>query len=155
MKTWSLSKPKDGEKVSSAVLTFFGQRLRNDLHQVVLEAFRKSDISQTELATRLNKDKGQISRLLGAPGNWTIDTFATMLFAINGHMARIDTVAVESLPQSNAKEPSWLYEDDVLSEVDTSTETTGATFRLSSQNLVAEMAGTVFLTELKSVAARR
>jgi hypothetical protein len=64
--------------------------MRMEIYEEVLAAFREAAISQATLAKRLGKRPEQISRLLSGPGNWTIDTAAELLFAIDGSLARIE-----------------------------------------------------------------
>lgn len=63
---------------------------RAELHALVLDAFERANISQVTLAKRLGKRPEQVSRILAGPGNWTIDTVAELLFAIDGSLARIE-----------------------------------------------------------------
>lgn len=85
-----LSKPTGDARLSPLVLGYVQSATRLELHQLVLKAFAESGISQSTLAKRLGKRPEQVSRLLGAPGNWTIDTFAHLLFAIDGSLARVE-----------------------------------------------------------------
>lgn len=54
------------------------------MFDIVHAEFKRSGISQAELAARMRKDPGQLNRLLGAPGNWTQDTSSDLLWAISG-----------------------------------------------------------------------
>lgn len=79
-----LSKPKDGERVSSNALAYLRSRTRQRLFDLVMKNFRTSKITQAELARRLGKGTDRICKLLGSPGNWTTDTATDLLFAIDG-----------------------------------------------------------------------
>lgn len=84
-----LSKPDGDDQISKRALGYVAGATRLDLHELVLEAFKEAGISQSTLAKRLGKRPEQVSRLLGAPGNWTIDTAAELLFAIEGSLLRL------------------------------------------------------------------
>src|SRR5688500_10676436 len=47
-------------------------------------------VDQQWLADRLGKDKGNMSRLLKAPGNLTIETVADLLEAMNGRLTAFE-----------------------------------------------------------------
>ena len=83
-----LSKPIDGEPIPQALLAYVGQKLRNDVYHIVMSAFKESNLTQAELATKVGMDRGQLNRLLSSPGNWTLDTGAKLLFAINGSLLK-------------------------------------------------------------------
>jgi hypothetical protein len=103
-----LSKHQGKGPIPAAQLGFVGRKLRNDLHHLVLDAFQKSGLTQAELADRLGADKSLVCRQLGAPGNWTIDTVAKMLFAINGSYVVAATVDADTPALANYTQPSWL-----------------------------------------------
>ena len=65
-------------------LAYFQARNRSRVHELVLNEFRRSGISQADLARRMHKRPEVVSRLLGAPGNWGLDTISDLLFAISG-----------------------------------------------------------------------
>lgn len=83
-KTSFLSKPVVGIPISAPTLAYFRSRNRRKLHSLVLKEFKESGISQAELCVRLRKDPATISRMLGTPGNWGLDTASDLLFAIRG-----------------------------------------------------------------------
>lgn len=72
--------------ISTYVLTYERQRLRNAIHHIVIEHFMaeaaKSGLTKAELARRLNKRPEQITRCLSAPGNWTLDTVCDLMLAM-------------------------------------------------------------------------
>ncbi|MGH7046927.1 MAG: hypothetical protein ACREE2_11145 [Stellaceae bacterium] len=82
--TSSLSKPSGAEPIPLWELAYFQARNRSRVHDLVLDQFQKSGINQADLARRMNKRPEVISRLLGAPGNWGLDTISDLLFAISG-----------------------------------------------------------------------
>lgn len=108
MTTSFLSKHTGDDSIPSAQLAFVGRKLRNDLHDLVLRAFSKEKLTQAELAHRMGVDKAQVCRTLGAPGNWTIDTVAKLMFAINGSLVVVGSVDADSPALANYTQPSWL-----------------------------------------------
>ena len=82
-RTFSLSKPTQGEPIRVPTLGYLRARHKRKLHSLVLREFKKSGITQAELCRRLRKDAATISRMLGSPGNWRLDTVSDLLFAIN------------------------------------------------------------------------
>ncbi|MDQ0558669.1 hypothetical protein QO004_000444 [Rhizobium mesoamericanum] len=60
-------------------------------------------MSGATLAARLGKDPAQISRLLGAPGNWTIDTVAELLFAVDGSLLTAGSICAAEEPLANQR----------------------------------------------------
>jgi hypothetical protein len=78
-------------------LVFFRERLKSLIHERVFLEFRRLErenkITKRDLARRLAKDPATITRLLGAPGNWTLDTVSDLLLGMGLGL----TVGVESL----------------------------------------------------------
>lgn len=106
--TFTLSKPKDNSEIPAGVQAFVSEKLKNDLYDLVLRKFKESGISQSELAARLGKDKALLSRQLSTPSNWTIDTTAKMLFAIDGSVLVLSTMDPDAPNAANYTQPSWL-----------------------------------------------
>jgi hypothetical protein len=79
---------------------------------VVLEAFEKADITKAELAHRLGKGSDRIAHLLGAPGNWTLDTISDLLFAINGSELTYNCASVLDEPSAPSQADSAPSEAD-------------------------------------------
>ncbi|WP_374646653.1 hypothetical protein [Tabrizicola sp.] len=102
------SKPVGSEPVSKADLAFAAQRLRLELHNLVLEAFERERVSQSELALRLRKQPSQISRLMAAPGNWTLDTAAHLLYGISGNVVEVTEHDISAAPVRNDVIPDLL-----------------------------------------------
>jgi len=82
----SLSEIAEGAPIPAATLAYFQERLRNRLHQLVLREFVRQEgangLTKAALALRLGKRPEQITRWLGAPGNWTLDTVSDLLLGM-------------------------------------------------------------------------
>ena len=99
-----LTPPRDGQKTPFVTLAYFRQRQRNRLFDLVHAEFRKSGLTQAELARRMGRRPEVVSRMLGAPGNWRLDTVSDLLFAISGAEAAFTTryPMAESAPDAAA-----------------------------------------------------
>jgi hypothetical protein len=76
--------PTYREPINVGVLAYMRERHRGRIYSAVIDEFEKSGISRADLARRLQKGNDQISRWLGSPGNWTLDTISDLFFAISG-----------------------------------------------------------------------
>src|ERR1700722_1630342 len=85
--TATLSEPTGTTKISEGTLGYIRARHRQRAYDMVIREFKKSGISQADLARRLDKPREIISRLLARPSNWESDTFSDILFAISGAIA--------------------------------------------------------------------
>jgi len=76
----------EGGNKSVGTRAYFQARLKNRLHDLVLRKFQEAERSQSltraELARRIGKRPEVLTRLLGAPGNWTLDTVSDLLLGI-------------------------------------------------------------------------
>lgn len=81
---FALSKPEGSNKITAADFAYLRARNRLKAFDLVQQEFQRSGINQATLAARTQKDPGQLSRLLNAPGNLTLDTISDLLFAISG-----------------------------------------------------------------------
>lgn len=88
----NLSEPVADDPVSESVLEYFRTRNKLRAFECVHDEFERSGLHQTILAARLRKAPDQVSRLLGAPGNWTLDTLSDLLFAISGAEAKYEVL---------------------------------------------------------------
>lgn len=79
-----LSEPVGSDKISQGTLAYICARNRQRQYDIVIREFKKSGITQKELADRLGSTPDVVSRLLARPGNWEADTFAKLMFAISG-----------------------------------------------------------------------
>jgi hypothetical protein len=69
-----------------AVISYFRSRLANRIHEVVLTEFSANELegktSRAKLARIIRRKPEQITRWLGSPGNWTLDTVSDLLLGI-------------------------------------------------------------------------
>lgn len=114
---FSLSKPVRGQKIDHAALAFVQARNRNKAHSLLLERFKESGLSKSELAVMLGKRPEQISRWLGGPGNLTLDTISDILFAVEGAMLKLSVDDAISKAPRNHRRPEWLDVPSTAKEV--------------------------------------
>ena len=106
--TFALSKPSGREGIPNGVLEYFRTRNRLRVFSLVQREFEKQNITQSELAARLNKGTDRVCHLLGAPGNWTLDTVSDLLFAMSGAEVDYETrYPLDQMPR-NMTAPDWL-----------------------------------------------
>ena len=75
-----------GTVIPVAMLAYFRGRLGNKIHELVLTEFanqeREGKTSRAELARKIRRKPEQITRWLGSPGNWTLDTLSDLLLGM-------------------------------------------------------------------------
>ncbi|MDX0911906.1 hypothetical protein GOE02_21545 [Sinorhizobium medicae] len=101
-----LAEPQGEERLSPKTLAYVSEAAREQLYDLVVRTCIETGVTKAVLAKRLGKDPAQISRLLGAPGNWTIDTCAELLFAINGSMLDAQAYLPTRKAISNRRTPN-------------------------------------------------
>ena len=81
-----LSDVLGGEQIPIGKLAYFRARLSNHIHELVLAEFfrleRGGKINKASLARRIGRKPEQVTRWLGAAGNWTIDTFSALMLGM-------------------------------------------------------------------------
>ena len=81
-----LSEILGGDKIPLGTLSYFRERFRDHLYDLVMEEFLKqeevSGLKRAEIARRIGRRPEQITRWFGAPGNWTLETVSDLLLAI-------------------------------------------------------------------------
>ncbi len=80
--TTFLSEVISGESIPVGKMAYFRARLSNKLHELILKEFvrlsQHGKISRADLARRIGRKPEQVTRWLGAPGNWTLETFSDL-----------------------------------------------------------------------------
>ena len=86
----------EADRIPAHTLSYVGERARNRFYDFVLKRFAESGMSKADLARKIGKGPDRVNRLLGAPGNWTIETIAELLAGISG-----EEVVPSALPFMN------------------------------------------------------
>ena len=81
-----LSEILEGRPVPEDTLVYFRARLRHRLHSAILEAFlkrsRQNGLKQSDLATRINRTRAQITRWFSSATNLTIDSISDLMVGL-------------------------------------------------------------------------
>lgn len=103
---------RDDTALSPAQLGYMNSRAKAKAHASVLKLFvelsQKDEMTRAFLARRLGKRPEQITRWLGAPGNWTLDTLSNLLAAM-GHEPIFGVQPLNELRQGNEHHPLAAY----------------------------------------------
>lgn len=86
-------------QIKQQYLAYFAARSQNDAHELVLSCYqelRDSGLTRRDIAARLNKKPEQVTRWLGSPGNWTLETLSNLLLAL-GHVPDFGSRPISSL----------------------------------------------------------
>ena len=103
-----LSNPIGSEKVPVGTFSYFRSRNRHSLYSLVVGEFKKSGLSQADLARRLGKKPDVVCRWLASPGNWRLDTVSDLLFAISGAEADYSIRFPLEQGARNDTRPQWM-----------------------------------------------
>jgi hypothetical protein len=113
-----LSEISSGTPVPREKLAYFQERTRNRLYAYVLKKFidqeRSGRLSRAELARRIGRKPEVITRLLGAPGNWTIGTISDLLIGIAAEELEPSSSSLLNRPLRNYRGAGWLHDDDAV-----------------------------------------
>lgn len=94
-------------------LEYLGERLRNNLYNFIISKFLERQethgLTQAKLARRIDYDPGRLSKLLGAPGNWTMKTISDLLAGISAEELEPKSRSLLGRPPRNYRGVSWLY----------------------------------------------
>ncbi|MBX9467051.1 MAG: hypothetical protein KL839_03985 [Rhizobium sp.] len=101
-----LAEPEGDARIPAATLGYVTEMAREEVFDMIATACVEAGVQRSQIARRLGKDPATVTRLLSAPGNYTIDTVAEMLFAINGNMFRPHRYAPMKEPRSNTRGPA-------------------------------------------------
>jgi hypothetical protein len=72
-----------GDPIPVAKLNYFRTRLRLQLHDLIVRRFQQQEtMRKADLARRIHRAPEAINRLLGSPGNWTLDTVSDLLIGM-------------------------------------------------------------------------
>ena len=81
-----LSEVLNGDKIPPGTLSYFRERFRDRLYDLVMEEFLRqgaaSGLTRADVARRIGRRPEQITRWFGAPGNWTLETVSDLLLAV-------------------------------------------------------------------------
>jgi len=99
-----LSEILGGDQIPLEKLAYFRERFRDRLYEAVVSEFLKreaSGLTKADVARRIGRRPEQITRWLGAPGNWTLETVSDLLLAITASEPEIRLVSLAEQPRRN------------------------------------------------------
>jgi hypothetical protein len=95
--------PDDGP-IPLGTLAYLRAELRNLFHELVLVEFvrqkESGSLHGAKLARRIGKDAAVLTRLLGGPGNWTLDTVSDLLAGMGKRM--VEARLADLVPEQHA-----------------------------------------------------
>src|SRR3546814_18254934 len=98
----------EGIQHTPAQLGYFNAHAQSKAHATVLDLFSRladeEGLTRAFLARRLGKKPEQITRWLGAPGNWTLETLTNLLLAM-GHAPNFEARPLKDIPRGNYTTP--------------------------------------------------
>ena len=107
-----LSEISNGEAIPLGKLAYFRERFRDRLYELVVSEFlkkeRNKELTRADLARRIGRKPEQITRWLGAPGNWTLETVSDLLLAISKAELNFELASLEDRAVRNYDGPDWL-----------------------------------------------
>jgi hypothetical protein len=107
-----LSEISSGEAIPLGKLAYFRERFRDRLYELVVSEFlkkeRSKELTRADLARLIGRKPEQITRWLGAPGNWTLETVSDLLLAISKAELNFELVSLENRAVRNYVGPDWL-----------------------------------------------
>lgn len=109
-----LSEIESGDAIPLGKLAYLRERTRNRLYGFIVSKFierSKTGLTKADLARRIGKKPEVVTRLLGAPGNWTIDTLSDLLVGICGEELKPESVTLLNRAPRNHVAPEWLRMD--------------------------------------------
>lgn len=90
--------------ISQNTLAYLQERTKSRLYDYVLKKFleeEKNGLTRAALARRINRSPEVVTRLLGAPGNWTIETLSDLLAGISSEELAPASVSLIDRPRRN------------------------------------------------------
>jgi hypothetical protein len=79
------SEAHEFDSVDVGDLAYFRERFRNRVHSLMLQTFREKEttgLTRCELSRLMHKRPEQVTRILGAPGNLTLETISDFFLAL-------------------------------------------------------------------------
>lgn len=124
-----LSEIAESTRIPIGTLAYFQARTRNNVYDFIISKFlekeRAGEMTRADLARKIRKSPVMISKLLGAPGNWTIETISDLLLGIAAEELTPQSESVLGRKARNVQAKNLLEEEGrvLIRFDDTSTDT--------------------------------
>ena len=105
-----LSEIIEGQAIPYEKLAYFRERLKNRLYSLVLAEFlrqQEDGLTKAELTRRIRRKPEQVSRWLGTPGNWRIETASDLLIGMGAELD-MSVAPLAHRGERNFVGPDWL-----------------------------------------------
>lgn len=105
-----LSEIESDQAIPFGKLAYLRERTRNRLYDFIVSKFMersRAGFTKADLARRIGKKPEVVTRLLGAPGNWTIDTLSDLLVGICAEELDPRSVSLLNRAPRNHTHPEW------------------------------------------------
>lgn len=104
----TLVEPTGDEGIDPSALAYFSARNRRKLYSAIIKEFKKSKLTQAQLARRMGQRTDVICRWLSGPGNYTLDTVSNLVFGISGGELTYTISHPLAEPPRNFTVPDWV-----------------------------------------------
>lgn len=114
-----LSEIESNQAIPLGKLAYLRERTRNRLYDFIVSRFierSKDGFTKADLARRIGKKPEVVTRLLGAPGNWTIDTLSDLLAGIGAEELEPQSISLLGRAPRNHSAPEWLHTVNITSD---------------------------------------
>jgi hypothetical protein len=86
---------------SKRTIGYFRANASSELYEYILKKFleyqKRTKITKAQFAESIQKDAGQLNRLLAGPGNWTIETVSDLLLGMGERIKPVSEPIVGSM----------------------------------------------------------
>lgn len=110
--THFLSEIRSGEPIPEGKLAYLRERTKNRIYNYILKRFLQKEseegFTRAELARRIGRRPEVITRILGAPGNWTLDTVSDLLVGICAEELEPCSAPLLDRSPRNYMGPDWI-----------------------------------------------
>ena len=136
--TQFLSEVVNGQPIPLGKLVYFRQRFLDRLYETVLSEFLEKSargLTKAEVARRIDRKPEQITRWLGAPGNWTLETVSDLLLAISAAELNFEVCPLADRAPRNFLGPDWILGGAVIAPQADQTLPTAASAATTTQKV--------------------
>lgn len=105
--TSTLAEPAGDERIDPSTLAYSSARNCRKIYSAIIKEFKKSKLTQAQLARRMGQRTDVICRWLSGPGNYTLNTVSNLIFGISGGELTYTISHPLAEPPRNFTVPDW------------------------------------------------